>query len=128
MAILPNIKNKKYFIYGFVLLVVTLVPLLTKSVIFDFRLFVHDFSQERIFSRFSYHLALMLQPTILAWIIFINAKGFWKTVSLITFLYFLKDSLDVIMHNNVAPNFEFDLISYSLIVVSTILWHRLIRN
>ncbi len=119
------IRHKQYFIYLFFLIAVTQVSVLTKNIIFDYQLFVHDFSQERIFSRFSYHFALMLQPTIIAWGVFMHFKGFWKTVALVTFLYFTKDCIDVVIHNNVAPTVEFDLISYLLIIIVTLLWASL---
>lgn len=117
-----HIKNSLYLVF---LLGVMLIPILGKDLTLDFKLFVHDFNEETIFRRFFYHLGLMIQPTVLCWIIFIHAKGFWKIIALSSFLWFLKDCIDVVINNNQATNYEFDLFAYIMIIVITLLWIRL---
>lgn len=118
-------KDLKYSFWLILLLVVTIIPLIIGDITLNFKLYVHDFTKPDILRRFSYHLTLMLQPTILSWIIFTFAKGFWKAVSIICFLWFLKDCIDVIIHNNRANTLIFDLVALLFVIIIIMLWEQL---
>ncbi len=121
-------QDKKYAGYILFLILIMVVPLFNP--VFNFKLFVHDFSEtlpngNSIFHAFTYHLGLMLQPTVFCWIVFTLTKGFWKIIFLMSFLWYLKDCVDVIINNNQAMTIEFDLFAYAMIIVITILWAQL---
>lgn len=116
---------REYLGYISLMCFVTWFPMFIGDVTIDFKLFVHDFSEVGILRRFSYHLALMIQPTVLSWIILKHAKGNWHIIALITFLWFLKDCVDVVMYNNTTGSFWLDATGYTLIVLTTvIIWVR----
>ena len=119
------IRTKEYIGYIILMLLVTLFPMFIGDTTIDYKLFVHDFSQEGMLRRFLYHEGLMLQPTILTWIIVRNTTGHWNTIAVITFLWFIKDCIDVVINNNLAPTLFYDLTGYLLIVILTLLWRKL---
>ncbi len=118
------IQPKEILSYIGLMIVVTLFPIFIGDATIDFKLFVHDFSEPGILRRFSYHLALMIQPTVLSLIILRFAKGKWHIIALITFLWFCKDCIDVIVYNNTTGSFFIDVIGYSLIVIIVLIWAR----
>lgn len=120
-----NTRTLEYVGYLVSMLLVTFFPIFIGDTTIDYKLFVHDFTEPDILRKFSYHLALMLQPTIAFWIIFRHTKDGWDIIALITFLWFVKDSADVIYNNNVSPTILYDAIGYSLIVISTLIWAKI---
>lgn len=123
-----GIRDRKYIFYVLAMLLVLVIPMFNP--VFEFKLFVHDFSKilpdgNTVFHAFFYHLGLMLRPTIMAALIFAHAKGVWKIVALVSLLWLVKDCFDVILDNNQADTFWIDFTGYVLIIsITLIAWVR----
>ncbi len=119
------IPLKEILAYISLMVLVTLFPIFIGDNTIEFKLFMHDFSEPGILKKFSYHLALMLQPTILSWIVLRFVRGKWFIIALITFLWFVKDCVDVIVYNNTTGVFWLDFTGYSLIIITIVfVWAR----
>lgn len=120
-------RTRIYLGYIFLLVAVSAAPLLLRDVTIDYQLFDFDLSEPDMLRKVAYHLGMMLQPTILCWIIYTHAKGVWKAISLISFLWFCKDCVDVIVHNNTADTFLLDVAGLSVAILMALLWARIKR-
>ena len=118
-------RTSIYLGYIFLLVAVMMAPMLLRDVTIDYQLFDFDLSEPDMLRKVAYHLGLMLQPTILCWIIFTHAKGIWRVVSFISFLWFCKDCLDVILNNNTADTFWLDVSGLTVAILISLIWARI---
>ena len=121
MGFLTN--KSTYTGYVVLMLSVTIAPMLLREVTIDYQLFDFDLSEPDMLRKVAYHLGLMLQPTILAWIILTHASGYWRVLCTISFLFFVKECVDVIVYNNSVGTFWYELAGYLLIItITSLLW------
>lgn len=120
-------QTRLYVGYILFLVAVMMAPMLLRDVTIDYKLFDFDLSEPDMLRKVAYHLGLMLQPTVLCWIIYTRAKGVWRIISLISFLWFCKDCIDVILHNNKADTFWLDVTGLTVAILIALIWARIKR-